>query len=136
MSRIFQSGGLSPLAAAQPQSRFSQTRVRAGSAALPSLLCLFACAALPIRSQTTDTGTVLGAVADPSGAAVPAGAVDLRDLATGAIRSTVTNASGRYTFVGVKPGTYALTAAAAGFEQSVANSVAVEVGRSSPSTLP
>jgi len=89
---------------------------------------LLAC--LPAFPQTTNTGTVLGLVTDPAEAAVPAATVELRDIATGVVRTVTTNIAGRYVFVGIPPGTYSVKVTAPGFQQAVVPSVGVEVGKS------
>src|SRR5712692_6453511 len=102
--------------------------------AIPSLrraLLLALLASLPLPPQTANTGTVLGIVTDPTGAAVPAATVELEDTATGVVRAVTTNTAGRYVFVGVPPGTYSVKFAAPGFQHAVAPSIAVEVGKSS-----
>lgn len=86
--------------------------------------------AVSLWAQTSNTGTVVGMVADPSGSVVPGAAVQLRDTATGVVRSVVANPSGHYAFVGVPPGKYSATASAKGFEQAVVVSVEVEVSKS------
>ena len=80
--------------------------------------------------QTANTGTVLGMVRDPSGAVIPGADVELVDSATQAVRTTVTNETGRYTFTGVRPGEYSVAAAAAGFQKTVYQSLTVEVSKS------
>ncbi len=93
-----------------------------------ALLCLLLPAG-PAGGQTLTTGQVLGQVTDPSGAAVPGVKVELRDTATGAVRSTTTDNSGQYTFAQVAPGAYAVTVVGSGFAKAVVRSVTVEVGK-------
>lgn len=81
-------------------------------------------------AQTASTGTVLGLVTDPTGAVVPGATVQLQDAATSAVRSVTTNGAGRYSFVGVPPGTYSVNATATGFQQAQVPSVVVEVTKS------
>src|SRR6266568_4403828 len=94
------------------------------------LLCLFS---LPytVTAQTLTTGQVLGRLTDPSGATVPQARIELRDTATGSVRATTTDEAGQYTFSQVTPGSYSVTAIAAGFAHAVVSSVTVEVGKSS-----
>jgi hypothetical protein len=81
-------------------------------------------------AQTAGTGIVLGAVTDPSGAAVPGATVTLTDTATNLERRTVTNDAGRYNFPNVPPGNYNLTISKPGFSvQKIANQTVV-VGES------
>jgi len=94
------------------------------------LLCLLSFA-FAAAAQTLTTGQVLGRLTDPSGATVAQARIELRDAATGSVRVTATDEAGQYTFSQVAPGSYSVTAIAAGFAQAVVSSVTVEVGKSS-----
>ena len=83
-----------------------------------------------VQAQTANTSTVLGVVMDPSGAVIPGADVELKDAATGEVRTMVTNETGRFTFVAVKPGKYSIIASAAGFQKAVVESQIVEVSKS------
>src|SRR6266496_5659151 len=52
-------------------------------------------------AQTLTTGQVLGQVTDPVGAAVAQAKIDLRDNATGTVRTASTDQAGYYTFAQV-----------------------------------
>ena len=82
-------------------------------------------------AQTLTTGQVLGEVTDPSRATVAGAKVELRDLATGAVRTATTNSQGQYLFPQVLPGVYSLTVTASGFAQVLVSSVTVEVEKTS-----
>jgi hypothetical protein len=60
-------------------------------------------------------GFLSGAVTDSSGAVVPDAKVVLKDEAGQTVRESVSNTSGRFNFEAVRPGSYTLTVAAAGF---------------------
>src|SRR5436190_3496576 len=92
------------------------------------LFCLFSYPYLA-AAQTLTTGQVLGQITDPSGAVVPQSKIELRDNATGALRSTNADAAGQYAFAQVAPGLYSITVSASGFAKTVAPSVKVEVGK-------
>ena len=62
-----------------------------------------------------ETGQVVGTVADAQNAVVPNATVTIKNLNTTATRSTVSNASGLYTFTNLAPGPYEVTAEAANF---------------------
>lgn len=68
------------------------------------------------RAQTSTTGDLAGTVMDPSGAAVPNATVTLTSVATGAVRSTTTNATGFYRFSLLPPGQYDTKVEAQGFQ--------------------
>ena len=84
-----------------------------------------------VRAQTASS--LNGRIVDPSGAAVPNATITLTNNATGAVRTTPSNAQGLYEFLAVPPGDYALQATAAGFSNYVAQHVTLLV--STPSTL-
>jgi hypothetical protein len=76
-----------------------------------ALLCLTA------YGQST-FGTVLGTVKDPSGGVVPKAIVQLLNVGTGSVRSTVSGPTGSYEFVNIDVGTYKLSIEAVGFHKS------------------
>jgi hypothetical protein len=83
-----------------------------------------------LAGQTASTGTVIGTVMDPSGAIIPGVPIELRDIRTGVVRTTISNEAGRYAFPGVLPGTYALKASLSGFQDAVVPQAVVELGKS------
>jgi Carboxypeptidase regulatory-like domain len=95
-----------------------------------AFVCLFL-SAHSARGQTLTTGQVLGTITDPSGSAVPGAKIELRDLATRAVRLGTTNDQGQYLFPQTIPGHFSLTVTASGFTQAVVPSVNVEVGQTS-----
>lgn len=73
----------------------------------------------------TDLSTIRGVVADPGGAVVPSAAVKLTNIETNAVREAVTGGSGDFEIPYLTPGTYRLTATAAGFKTFVAENVVI-----------
>ena len=72
--------------------------------------------AAPVEpSSAPVAAAVNGTISDSSGAAVPNAQVNLTNQKTGDTRSTKTNSSGSYIFLGVAPGNYTVTASLAGF---------------------
>jgi hypothetical protein len=69
-----------------------------------------------------------GIVLDPSGAAVPAAALELRNPATGQVRQTQTDANGSYSFPFLPVGNYELEIAKTGFVSKVVRGLALRVG--------
>ena len=67
-------------------------------------------------SFASDTGSVSGTVADPSGAVVRAAIVIIRNSDTGAQQSRTTDADGLYTFPELPAGHYQIEIAAPGFK--------------------
>src|SRR5207248_10994275 len=80
-------------------------------------------------AQTSTAGTVVGQVMDQSNAVVPAATVTLTDAATGNSRDTTTNDQGRYVFINVAPGNYAITVNKSGFSTARIAQQGVLVGQ-------
>ncbi|MDQ6663716.1 MAG: TonB-dependent receptor, partial [Acidobacteriota bacterium] len=100
--------------------------------ALAVLTFLFA-ARLP--SQTA-TGSISGAVRDPTTAAVPAVKVTVTNVATNETRQTKTDNAGIYTFQLLPPATYRIEAEAAGFKRFIRDNVKVDVALALTLDLP
>ncbi len=75
------------------------------------------------------SSSVVGRVADPTGAAVPYATVILTDLATNIHQQTVSTSAGDYTFSQITPGTYRLDVTAPGFEHLTRSGVTATVGQ-------
>ena len=73
------------------------------------------------------TSSLTGLVTDPSGAVVPAVAVKLTDVNKGYDYTATTNETGRYLLRSLPPGTYRLTATAAGFKASVREGIVLDI---------
>lgn len=92
--------------------------VRTWRGALPwcGVLVLLLALGLPLQvAAQTETGRVSGSVTDATGAALPGTTITLKSTATGAVRTGVTDAVGRYAVANVPPGPYELTAELSGF---------------------
>ena len=99
--------------------------------AVSAFLFAFALALVPSGfAQTGTTGTVIGSVSDPSGAAVTSATVVLRNKATNIEVTQPTNATGQYTFVNVVPGEYEVSVKKDGFRTSTVSALTVEVAKS------
>jgi hypothetical protein len=84
----------------------------------------------PVLAQTVTTGTVVGTVSDPSGAAVADADVVLRNKATNAQASQITNSAGQYTFPNVVPGDYTISVKKVGFRTTDVAGLTVDVSKS------
>ncbi|MBI1766729.1 MAG: carboxypeptidase regulatory-like domain-containing protein [Acidobacteria bacterium] len=84
--------------------------------------------AVPVNAQATSTGTVSGQVTDATGATLPGAEIILKDTATNAKLTGVTNEAGRYSFVNVPPGVYDITVTKTGFQRAAVNAHKVTVG--------
>ena len=62
------------------------------------------------------TGTMTGTIVDSSSAAVPGVQIEIKNLKTGATRTTVSGAEGIFTFNSLDPARYNVTAKATGFK--------------------
>ena len=82
--------------------------------------------ASPSHGQAT-TGEIIGAVTDPSGAAVPGAQVTGECAATGAKRSITTNDTGSYRLTSLPPCVYKISVVAQGFKTDV-RQAEVQVG--------
>jgi hypothetical protein len=71
-----------------------------------------------VHAQTTTSGALAGIITDQTGAVVPDVKVEIKDLAKGTIQSTRSDGQGVYRFFFLLPGTYALTATHAGFQDN------------------
>jgi len=91
------------------------------------LLFLVATLAHNLYGQTWNSH-LEGIVLDPSGAAVPEAALELRNPATGQVRQTQTDANGFYSFPFLPVGNYELEIAKTGFVSKVVRGLALRVG--------
>ncbi|HEX5703064.1 MAG TPA: carboxypeptidase regulatory-like domain-containing protein [Pyrinomonadaceae bacterium] len=80
------------------------------------------------QTQIT-TGTIQGVVTDDKDAAIPGATVEIKNLATNATRTLITDEDGRYVALALQPGTYSVTVTKQGFATSVAERVGVTVGQ-------
>ena len=78
-----------------------------------------------LMAQTA--GTIMGTVADTTGAVIPNVSVTLTNDATSAIRTATTNGVGLYTFPAVPPGSYTLRVQAQGFQTAVRTAMQLAV---------
>jgi hypothetical protein len=79
-------------------------------------------------AQATSSGTITGAVTDPTGAVVPEATITITDPTTKAKRTTVTNKSGQYVIPNVTPGVYDMSASKGGFSMDQIAGLTVSVG--------
>ena len=77
-------------------------------------LLLIAVASMPLGAQST--AVIFGNVVDPSGAALVNAAVTATNEATGVSARVLSNESGDYVFVDLKPGSYKIVCQQTGFQ--------------------
>src|SRR5215510_11735986 len=68
-----------------------------------------------VHAQDLDTVTISGRVMDQNSAAIPGAEVQAKLLKTGQIRTTTSDAEGRYRLIQLEPGTYAVHVSFNGF---------------------
>ena len=90
------------------------------------LITLMVLAAAADRAQTF-RGTILGMVTDATGAAVPGATVTVRNVDTGLLRKTESQADGSYLVPELPIGTYDVTIEKTGFQTSITSGVKVDV---------
>jgi len=73
------------------------------------------------------TGSIRGAVTDPSGAVVPSAAVTVKNIQTGVSTSLMTDADGRYVAPNLPIGSYEIQVQAQGFETAVRQNIPLTV---------
>src|ERR1017187_4845558 len=82
---------------------------------IPQVLCIMALLCCCVFSQSI-TGTMTGTITDSSGAAVPGAQIEVKNLTTGAVRTTLSGPEGIFVFNSLVPARYNLTAKATGFK--------------------
>src|SRR5437588_2842455 len=105
----------------------SSANFRSFLAITVGILCL---GAQSLYAQV-DTGTIVGAVTDQSGAVISGAKVTLTNLGTNAALSTTTAADGSYKFSPVKIGNYKVDVSYQGFQSATQRNVVVNVGSDS-----
>jgi len=103
----------------------TRTRSRIAAMTLSILVLLFA-VALPAQTGSKLAGTIL----DTQGKAVVNATVSVKNSATGAVRSTHTDANGSYSVDGLAAGNYSIEAIATGFAKASKSSVTLTAGQS------
>ena len=93
---------------------------------LVSTLLMLALLVVGAMAQT-ETGQILGKVADQAGAVVSAADVTVKSPNTGLTRTTTTNSDGLFTITNLQPGVYDVSVKATGFSAKSASST--ECGR-------
>ncbi|HET9217227.1 MAG TPA: carboxypeptidase-like regulatory domain-containing protein [Terriglobia bacterium] len=90
-----------------------------------------------VLGQSGPTGALSGVVTDPSGAIMVSVGISVRNAGTGLVRSTTTDADGRWTVGALPVGRYEVSYQAANFKQLTQDGVAVEaaITRTLPAQL-
>ena len=106
-------------------------RIQILSAWRSAVILILAAAGLPFGSRIvaqTSYGSIVGTVADSSGAVVADAQVSLTNTGTNQTQETTSSASGTYSFVNLNPGAYSVTVSKASFATYTQNTIDVQVG--------
>ena len=90
-------------------------------------ICALALAA-PVAAQGEASGVVTGIVTDAQSGVLPGVTVTLRNVESGALRTTATDEGGRYRLAGLQPGRYALRAELDGFQPTDVANITLTIG--------
>jgi hypothetical protein len=97
------------------------------SLAITAVLMFIFLRAQPLHAQV-DTGTILGTIADASGAPINGATVTLTNEGTSAALSSTTGPDGAYKFTPIRIGSYKVSASFQGFQTTTQTGIAVNVG--------
>ena len=95
---------------------------------LAVLSCLMLMAPSLLLAQS-DEGRILGTITDSTGSVVVGAKITITNTATGVGRDLVSNSVGDFAATALKPGSYVVTAEAAGFKKAISTPVLLEVAR-------
>jgi hypothetical protein len=96
---------------------------------MPKILLSMQLIALLVMAQGETTSAIMGAVTDPTGAAIPGATVTVTSVENGLRRSVKTDDSGRFSFPQLKPGIYSVRAEVDRFEAQQNSSVSAGLGQ-------
>jgi hypothetical protein len=88
---------------------------------------IFAALTAPVAHAQADLGSISGTVTDTTGAFVPKAQVTITNIATGAVRVTVSNSKGEFSIPQLNPAQYTVSITAPGFATAT-QQVSVTVG--------
>ena len=94
----------------------------------PVLLALILLSSIPLIAQTF-RGTINGVVTDPSGAVVPGAKVTAVDVATAAVRTTISSGAGEFAFTDLPLSSYNVKVEAVGFQATEVTGVQLLAGK-------
>lgn len=90
----------------------------------PAAVIALACA--PAGFAQSTFGSIVGTVQDSSGAALPGVAIKARNLADNTTRATLTDNSGDYQILNLRPGSYEIVGSRESFETATVSSITLE----------
>src|SRR5580704_15582032 len=90
-------------------------------------LCISLVMVSRVSAQTAETGALNGTVSDPSGKVVPGVTVKVTSVATGQVRTAVTQSNGSYLAALLPPGLYTLEASTKNFKTATFPHIEIHV---------
>ena len=91
------------------------------------LPCTFLAAIAPLAAHAQEfRGTISGAITDSTGAVIPGATVTVREIHTGTLNTTKSDAAGQYVVPFLLPGDYTISATLAGFQTTARNGVTLQ----------
>ena len=105
------------------------SRLAKGAAAVLALGLVIGLVLAPSASAQLYTGSISGAVTDPSGAAIPSAKVTVVDSEKGFSYGATTDETGRFVLREIPPGTYAVTVEATNFQSQRKDGVKLDVSQ-------
>jgi hypothetical protein len=93
-----------------------------------NLLALALLAALPLRAQTTASGSIVGVASDQNGGVLPGVAVAATSETVPGVYSATTDRAGQYRLENLPPGDYTIVAELSGFARFRRTPIAVRAG--------
>ena len=84
---------------------------------------------LPALAQSGTSSAITGIIVDPAESVIVGAAVTANEINTGTTRTTLSDATGRFLFSQLNPGTYRISVLAQGFAAQESASITVAVGQ-------
>ena len=100
-----------------------------------TLLPVYALLCSSLHAQTAGAGTITGTVTDPSGGAVPAAQVVVKNTATQTERTLMSNEAGIFVAQFLQPGSYDIAVTKQGFAKTLRTGLTLQVGQTLTLTL-
>jgi hypothetical protein len=110
-----------------PENRRSRTQSSWARLCLTLLMLFITLSCLPSAHAQT-SASIKGIVTDPSGAPVPSATVKTMNRETGAVRTILTDAAGRYLVVSLPVGEYEVRVTKSGFQDAIRSGLHLVVG--------
>ena len=82
----------------------------------------------PVRAQAA-SAAIAGTIADAQGGVLPGVTITVTNAESGTVRTSVSEADGKYRVAGLNPGRYNITAELTGFQTTAVKDVTLQVGQ-------